>query len=258
MKLSEIRSPEDIRSMNYEELTSLASEIRAKLVDTVSRRGGHLASNLGIVELTLALHRVFDTPNDKLVFDVGHQSYVHKLITGRYPRFDTLRSFGGISGFPKRAESEYDVFETGHASTAISAALGLARARDMLGQHHHVVAVVGDGALTGGLCYEALNDAGSTDTRLIIILNDNEMSIAPNVGALSRHLTDMRVSKRWNTTKKHVERNIKRLPLVGNGVYRFSRWIKNTVRSIFVNEGFFTSLGFGYFGPIDGHDIPSL
>ena len=263
MRLEDIHSPQDLRGLSYEELDILAGEIREALIATVSRRGGHLASNLGVVELTLALHRVFHTPEDKLVFDVGHQSYVHKLLTGRYDRFDTLRAFGGLSGFPRREESEYDTFGTGHASTAISAALGMARARDYLGQKHHVVAVVGDGALTGGMCYEALNDAGNAETRLIVILNDNEMSISPNVGALSRHLTNLRVSKGWATTKKHVRKGLKRIPLIGPPLYQFVHWSKNLVKSIVLNEdedveGFFGSLGFHYYGPIDGHDIASL
>ena len=159
MRLEDIKSPQDIKGLSYAEMNDLAAQIRTELVTTISKRGGHLASNLGVVELTMAIHRVFNMPEDKIVFDVGHQSYVHKLLTGRYRTFCTLRSFGGMSGFPKRSESEYDVFETGHASTALSAALGLARARDLQGQHHHVLALVGDGAMTGGMCYEALNDA---------------------------------------------------------------------------------------------------
>ena len=254
MHLEDIRSPQDIKNLSYPELNDLALEIRQELIATVARRGGHLASNLGVVELTMALHRVFNTPQDKLVFDVGHQSYVHKLLTGRYGRFHTLRGFGGLSGFPKRQESEYDVFETGHASTAISAALGLARARDYLGQKHHVVAVVGDGALTGGMCYEALNDAGNAGTRLIVILNDNEMSIAPNVGALSRHLTDIRISKGWTSAKNNVKRRLEKLPVI----YRIAKWTKDTIKSFFVDEGFFSALGFHYFGPISGHDLQSL
>lgn len=254
MHLEDIHSPQDIKNLSYGELEILAKEIRKEIVDTVSKRGGHLASNLGVVELTMALHRVFDTPQDKIVFDVGHQSYVHKLLTGRYNLFHTLRGFGGLSGFPKRNESEYDVFETGHASTAISAALGLARARDLLGQDHHVIAVVGDGALTGGLCYEALNDAGNSETRLIVILNDNEMSIAPNVGALSRHLTDIRISKGWTSAKKNVKQHLEKLPKV----YRITKRAKDMIKSIFVDEGFFSALGFHYFGPIDGHDLKSL
>ncbi len=258
MHLDELKGPEDLRGLSEAELTELAAEIRREIINTVAHRGGHLASNLGVVELTLAIHRVFDVPRDQIVFDVGHQSYVHKLLTGRYPVFRTLRSFGGLSGFPKRSESPCDVFETGHASTAISAALGLARARDFQGKKHHVVALVGDGALTGGMCYEALNDAGNSKTRLIIILNDNEMSIAPNVGALSQHLTNLRVSKGWASTKKVVEQGLGSIPLVGPPLRRVVLWLKNTVKSIFVNEGFFESLGFRYFGPINGHDIPAL
>ncbi len=261
MRLDEIESPRILKDLSIDEMNDLAGQIRSELVSTVARRGGHLASNLGVVELTLALHRVFDMPRDKLIFDVGHQSYVHKLLTGRYSRFHTLRTYGGLAGFPKRSESEYDVFETGHASTAISAALGMARARDQLGQDHHVIALVGDGALTGGMCYEALNDAGSGKTRMIVILNDNEMSIARNVGALSRHLTDLRVSRGWNDTKSAVRSGLRAVPLIGKSLENFMSWLKDSVKSIFLNEqreGFFDALGFRYFGPIDGHDLPGL
>ncbi len=258
MLLENVHSPQDIQNLSAAELNDLAGQIRETLVTTVSRRGGHLASNLGVVELTLALHRVFDMREDKLIFDVGHQSYVHKLLTGRYWLFQSLRSFGGISGFPKRNESPYDVFETGHASTAISAALGFARARDLQGKNHSVIAVVGDGAMTGGLCYEALNDAGSANTRMIVILNDNEMSIAPNVGALSAHLTDLRVSKGWNSTKRKVKSGLQRVPLVGKPLYKFIHLSKSYLKSLIVDEGFFTSLGFHYFGPIDGHNREQL
>ena len=258
MHLKDLKNSSDLKRMSYEELDALAAEIRDELVSTVAQRGGHLASNLGVVELTMALHRVFDLPEDQVVFDVGHQSYVHKLLTGRYTRFNTLRSFGGISGFPKRSESKYDVFETGHSSTAISAALGLARARDYQGRSQAVIAVVGDGALTGGLCYEALNDAGNSKTKLIVILNDNEMSIAPNVGALSRHLTDLRVSKGWTSTKRAVRTGLSKIPLIGKPLHRVMHWAKDTIKSAFVNEPFFTSLGFHYFGPIDGHDLKTM
>ena len=261
MRLEEIESPRVLKGMSVEEMNDLALQIRSELVATVSRRGGHLASNLGVVELTIALHRVFDMPADKLVFDVGHQSYVHKLLTGRYRQFHTLRSFGGLSGFPKRSESEYDAFETGHASTAISAALGLARARDFQGEKHQVIALVGDGAMTGGMCYEALNDAGSTKTRMIVILNDNEMSIAPNVGALSRHLTRLRVSHGWKSTKKAVRSGLSRIPVIGKPLTAAAAWVKDTIKSVFVREereGFFDALGFHYFGPIDGHDLAGL
>ena len=204
--LEKIKSSADLKKLNHDELQSLCAEVRRELIQTVSENGGHLASNLGVVELTVALHRVFDTPGDKIVFDVGHQSYVHKMITGRYEKFGSLRKYGGISGFPKRDESEYDCFETGHASTAISAALGLARARDFRKENHHVIALTGDGAMTGGMCYEALNDAGNTDTQLTVILNDNEMSIAPNVGALSSYLTHLRISSGYQSAKKRVRK----------------------------------------------------
>ena len=261
MRLDQIGTPNVLKTLSIEELEDLACQIRTELVSTVSKTGGHLASNLGVVELTLALHRVFNMPADKLIFDVGHQSYVHKLLTGRYDRFHTLRSYGGLSGFPKRSESEYDAFETGHASTAISAALGMARARDMQQQDHQVIALVGDGALTGGMCYEALNDAGNSKTRMIVILNDNEMSIARNVGALSRHLTDLRASRGWKEAKVAVRSGLSAIPLVGKPLANLMSWLKDAVKSIFVDEqreGFFDALGFRYYGPIDGHDLPGL
>ncbi|MBQ6563754.1 MAG: 1-deoxy-D-xylulose-5-phosphate synthase [Clostridia bacterium] len=258
MHLDQIQSPEDIKNLSDEELKNLAQEIRERLIDTVADRGGHLASNLGIVELTLAIHRVFDMPRDRIIFDVGHQSYVHKLLTGRVRQFHTLRTFGGISGFPKIGESSYDAFETGHASTAISAALGMARARDYLGEDYQVIALVGDGALTGGMCYEAINDAGSSGTRMIIILNDNEMSIAPNVGALSRHLTDIRISKGWSSAKKTVRTGLEKVPLIGHGLYKVLHTVKMIVKHAVIGEDFFETLGFHYFGPIDGYDIPAL
>ncbi|QTE68557.1 1-deoxy-D-xylulose-5-phosphate synthase [Clostridiales bacterium] len=258
--LEKINSPADLARLSEKEIQELAGEIRAELIRTVSENGGHLASNLGVVELTLAIHRVFHLPEDKVVFDVGHQSYVHKLITGRYSRFRTLREYGGISGFPKRDESEYDCFETGHASTSISAALGLARARDYRNEHHHVIALVGDGAMTGGMCYEALNDAGHSHTRLIVILNDNEMSIAPNVGALSSYLTDLRISAGWQSAKQRVRR-LNRFPVFGKLIYRAMHGTKKLVKSMLLRSGdlgFFEALGFQYFGPINGHDLSSL
>lgn len=254
IELSQIKNPSDIRSLNREECEELADDIRTKIIQTVSQNGGHLSSNLGVVEITLALHRVFNTPEDKIVFDVGHQTYVHKLLTGRYEAFDTLRTYGGLSGFPRRCESEYDCFEAGHASTALSAALGLARARDAKKENHHVIAVVGDGALTGGMCYEALNDCGNSKTRLILLLNDNGMSIAKNVGALSRYLSGLRASAGWNTTKKRVRSRLSRLPVVGAPLYRIIHTAKRMVKSIFVDEGFFSALGFRYLGPINGND----
>ena len=258
MRLEDLHSPEELRSLSYPELEELSAEIRSELISTVAKRGGHLASNLGVVELTIALHRVFDMPQDQLIFDVGHQCYVHKLLTGRYNRFRTLRSFGGLSGFPKREESPYDIFDTGHASTAISAALGLARARDIKGEDYDVIAVVGDGSLTGGMCYEALNDAGSTRTPMIVILNDNEMSISPNVGGLSRHLTDLRISQGWNSTRRIMKSGLNRIPVVGPPVHRALHRVTSQVKNLFVDEGFFTSLGFRYLGPFDGHHLRQL
>ena len=246
--------------MSYEDLDRLAAEIRNDLITTVSANGGHLASNLGAVELTLALHRVFHMPEDKIIFDVGHQSYVHKLITGRYALFGTLRCYGGLSGFPKRCESEYDCFETGHASTAISAALGMARARDFMKKKNEVIAVVGDGALTGGMCYEALNDAGNSGTKMIVVLNDNEMSIAPNVGALSNYLTNLRISAGWQSAKRKV-RHLNSVPMIGKPLYRLIHWAKKLLRSAVVKDtglGFFEALGFEYFGPINGHDLAGM
>ena len=258
--LEKIHSPRDLDGLSYEQLEQLAGEIRRELISTVSVNGGHLASNLGVVELTLALHRVFRMPEDKVIFDVGHQSYVHKMITGRYDRFSSLRSYGGIAGFPKRSESEYDCFETGHASTAISAALGMARARDYQKEQYEVIAVVGDGALTGGMCYEALNDAGNSRTKMIVILNDNEMSIAPNVGALSNYLTNLRISAGWQSAKRKV-RHLNNIPLIGKPLYRIIHGTKKLVRSVFVRDsesGFFEALGFAYFGPINGHDLAGM
>lgn len=256
--LSSIHSPEDIRHLSLDECEALADDIRTKIITTVSKNGGHLSSNLGVVEITLALHRVFHAPEDKLIYDVGHQTYTHKLLTGRYERFDTLRTYGGISGFPRHNESEYDCFEAGHASTSISAALGYARARDALGQKHHVVAVVGDGALTGGMCYEALNDCGNTGTRMIVILNDNEMSIAENVGALSRYLNKLRSSTGWIVTKKRVKHRLKNLPVIGKPLYNLFHRAKEMVKSLFVDDGFFSALGFRYLGPINGNDLSEV
>lgn len=248
----------DIKQLSIAELKTLATEIRQLLVDTVAQTGGHLASNLGAVELTLAMHRVFDTPEDQIIFDVGHQSYTHKILTGRAPMLHTLRTEGGLSGFPKRNESEYDTFETGHASTAISAALGIARARDLLGQDYAVAALVGDGALTGGLCYEALNDAGSRPTQLVLLLNDNEMSISRNVGALSHYLTKLRGSRRWIGTKNIVRRGLTRIPLAGDWIAGVTEKIKRTIKLMLVPGEFFEALGLQYLGPIDGHDVEVL
>ena len=258
MVLERIHSSEDVKRLSSKELPVLAQELRARIIDSVSRNGGHLASNLGVVELTIALHRAFDFPKDALIFDVGHQCYAHKLLTGRADSFDTLRQFGGLAGFPRREESPYDAFDTGHASTAISAAAGMARARDLVGGSQSVVAVVGDGALTGGMCYEALSDAGSSKLRMIVVLNDNGMSISRNVGAVSRYLTHMRSSKGWFEAKHVVGDFLRRIPVVGNSLHAFFQRIKNSLRNIFVQDRLFDSLGFHYLGPVDGRDITGL
>lgn len=258
MHLSQIKSPRDIRALTYTECDELANELRSQIITTVSKNGGHLASNLGIVEITIALHRVFDTPHDKLIFDVGHQTYAHKLLTGRYNAFHTIRTYQGLSGFPRRCESEYDCFETGHASTSVSAALGFARARDLKNEDRHIVAIIGDGALTGGLSYEALNDCGNKKTRLIVLLNDNGMSIAKNVGALSQHLYQLRASASWHSAKSVVKNKLNKLPFLGTVVYKVIHWVKGIFKNIFLNEGFFTSLGFHYLGPVDGNNIRAV
>ena len=256
--LEKINTPQDLKGLSIEQMQDLAAEIRALLVETVLRQGGHLASNLGAVELTLALDYVFNPPEDKIVFDVGHQAYVHKILTGRREAFARLRERDGLSGFPRVGESEFDAFSTGHASTAISAALGMARARDLMGDRHAVVAVVGDGALTGGMCYEALNDAGSTRTPLIVILNDNEMSISRNVGAVSTHLTKMRQGRLYGGARRAVKRGLRNLPRVGEPILRGVSNMVGSVRRLLLGEHFFEGLGVRYLGPIDGHDLKTL
>lgn len=253
--LKEIHDPKQIKNMSLNELEALAAEIREELIRTVSECGGHLASNLGIVELTLALHYVFDCPEDKFVFDVGHQSYVHKLLTGRSECFDSLRKQGGLSGFPDADESPCDTFVAGHASTAISAALGMARTRDVMHGENHVVAIVGDGALTGGMCYEALNDAGQSRTPMTVILNDNEMSISRNVGALSRYLNGLRQSRSYRAFKRGVRRWLEKIPKIGMPIFHFIEKLRDALKSLFIDGQFFEALGFVYLGPIDGHDI---
>ncbi len=256
--LAGIQTPADVRCLSREELMALASELRLVIDGTIARRGGHLASNLGAVELTLALHRVYDAPRDKILFDVGHQCYAHKLITGRREAFDTLRSEGGISGFPTRQESEYDAFGVGHASTAVSAALGFARARDALAQDHHIVAVVGDGALTGGEAYEALNDAGRGGSALVVVLNDNGMSISANVGGLTRYLNRLRSAPWYWRIKNRMTAVLDRFPKMGGPLYRGMQSVKNGIKYLFFKGQFFDALGFVYLGPVDGHDIGEL
>ena len=258
MLLEQIHSPQDLKKLNIRQLRQLAGELREEIIKVVSDRGGHLSSNLGVVELTIAMHYVFDTPEDKLFFDVGHQSYAHKLLTGRYDEFSKLRSRGGPSGFPQIEESEYDSFTAGHASTAISAALGVARTRDIMRDDFDIVAVVGDGALTGGMCYEALNDVGLSQTRMIVVLNDNAMSIAPNVGALSQYLTRLRQSNGYRAFKRGVRNGLERIPRIGAPLFRFLERFRDWLRSLFVDGQFFEALGIRYLGPVDGHDLKRL
>lgn len=256
--LRTIDEPARLHHLTRRELRQLCAEIRETIIATVSRTGGHLAASLGAVELAVALHSVLDTPRDKLIWDVGHQAYAHKLLTGRRGVFHTLRRLGGISGFPRREESIYDAFGTGHSSTSISAALGYALARDRLGQDHHVVAVIGDGALTGGMAFEALNHAGHIGARLIVVLNDNEMSIARNVGALSQYLTRLRSDPTLSRAREDMEQVLRRIPAIGDSMLKATDRFKRTIKQLFVPGLFFEELGFTYLGPIDGHDIGLL
>ena len=258
MILEHIHSPADVKALPKEELVPLCRELRDFLVEQVSHTGGHLASNLGVVELTVALHRVFDTERDRLVFDVGHQCYVHKILTGRAERFSTLRQLGGISGFPKPCESVHDAFIAGHASNSVSVALGMARARTMLGQDYHVLALIGDGALTGGLAYEGLNNAGASGEPLIVILNDNGMSISRNVGAMSEHLSHLRTKPEYFAFKKAYH-NALCATKPGRALYRFNHKLKTGLKkAILPNATMFEDMGFSYLGPVDGHDLPQL
>ncbi|HEX78052.1 MAG TPA: 1-deoxy-D-xylulose-5-phosphate synthase [Dehalococcoidia bacterium] len=255
--LEAIDGPGALKELTPSQLRQLAAEIREKLIATVSSTGGHLASNLGVVELTLALHRVLDSPRDKIVWDVGHQSYVHKLLTGRGHRFATLRQYGGLSGFTDRAESPHDPFGAGHASTSISAALGMALARDLAGEDYEVVAVIGDGAMTGGMAFEALNHAGHSGTSLIVILNDNGMSISPTVGALSRILNQVRLDWRYQRVKRDIHRLLARLPY-GPRLRQFSHHLLSGVKGLLMPSRVWERLGFNYIGPLDGHNIPEV
>ncbi len=253
--LDSIESPSDIRDLTSPELEQLAQEIRDTIISTVATTGGHLAPNLGVVELTLGLHRALDCPTDKIVWDVGHQSYVHKLLTGRRERFSTLRQYGGVCGFPKKTESPYDCFDTGHASNSISVALGMAEARDAAGRDETVVAVIGDGSLTGGMAFEALNHAGHLGTKLIVLLNDNEMSIAANVGALASYLARVRLDPRYTRLRDDVESTLSRIPGVGKAMVTAGEMAKESVKQLLVPGMLFEELGFKYVGPIDGHDV---
>ena len=255
--LETINSPADVKALSLEQLKQLAEEIRQFLISVISKTGGHLAPNLGVVELTLALHRVFSTPQDKIVFDVGHQSYIHKIITGRREQFPTLRQYGGLSGFPKRTESEHDAFGTGHSSTSISAALGMAVARDLQQQDYDVVAVIGDGSMTGGMAFEALNNAGMLHKKMIVVLNDNEMSISKNVGAMSEYLYQLRTGETYNKIKHDLEGWLKNVEF-GGDVIKVLRRLKGSVKYLMVPTSIFEELGFTYLGPIDGHDLEGL
>jgi 1-deoxy-D-xylulose-5-phosphate synthase len=255
MLLDMIDEPRQLHRMTRSQLVRLCRELRERIIDTVGKTGGHLASNLGVVELTVALHSILNTPRDKLIWDVGHQAYAHKLLTGRRDAFGTLRQYRGISGFPARHESIYDPFTVGHSSTSISAALGYALARDQRQEDYNVVAVVGDGALTAGMAFEALNHAGHLDTQLLVILNDNEMSIAPNVGALSQYLTKLRTDPTLSRTREEMEQLLGRLPAIGDSMLRVTDRMKKLVKQLVVPGMLFEELGFTYVGPIDGHDV---
>ncbi len=256
--LDNYKNTSEIKHMSLSQQEQLAEEIRQFLIEKVSKTGGHLASNLGVVELTLSLFNILDLNKDKLIWDVGHQAYVHKILTGRKEKFDTLRQFGGLSGFPKSSEGIYDFFETGHSSTSVSAALGMARARDLKKQTHEVVAVIGDGALTGGMALEALNDAGYRKTKLIIILNDNQMSIGKNVGGVSKYLNKIRVDPKYNKFKEEVDTTLKKIPNIGKGMAKYLEKIKNGIKQMVVPGMFFEDMGIKYLGPIDGHNLKEL
>lgn len=256
--LEEINTPKDVKKLTLKKKEKLAEEIREYIIKIVSENGGHLASNLGVVELTIALHSVFDVPKDKIVWDVGHQSYVHKIITGRRNALKDIRKLNGIAGFPKTNESESDCFNTGHSSTSISAALGMARARDLQGKDDNVIAVIGDGALTGGMALEALNDAGYSKCKMTVILNDNEMSISPNVGGLNNFLGKLRTKKLYTRTNNLLKKQISSIPLVGKPTVTAVQRIKRSIKQLVIHKMFFEDIGFTYLGPVDGHNIEKL
>lgn len=256
--LDSVNSPKDIKNLNTKQLEELCEEIRTMMIQTVSKTGGHLASNLGVVELTVALHKVFDSPVDQIVFDVGHQCYTHKILTGRKDRFATLRTENGISGFTRPDESVHDIFSSGHSSTSISSAVGLASAKAIKGEKGKVIAVIGDGALTGGLAYEALNNCGNGNDNLIVILNDNNMSISANVGSMAKNLNHIRTSPKYYTFKSKVSRALSRIPKIGTQISRFITLTNQKIRKIVYHSTLFEDLGFRYYGPIDGHDLDSL
>ena len=256
--LEKIQKPNDIKKIPADQLPALAEEIREFIIESLSKTGGHLASNLGVVELTIAMHRVFDLPKDKLIWDVGHQSYTHKILTGRKDGFETLRREGGISGFPKRSESDCDVFDTGHSSTSISAGVGYVRARELKKENYSVVSIIGDGALTGGMAYEALNNAASLKSNFIIVLNDNEMSITENVGGMSSYLSGLRTASAYTDFKMDVTKALNRIPGIGPGMVDAMRKTKSSIKQIIIPDMLFEDMGLTYLGPVDGHNIPQL
>ena len=256
--LEKINSPEDLKKLNIEEKEQLAKEIREYILNVVSENGGHLASNLGVVELTIALHSVFNVPTDKIVWDVGHQTYVHKILTGRREQLKTIRKLDGLAGFPKTNESDCDCFNTGHSSTSISAALGMARARDLEGKNNSVIAVIGDGALTGGMALEALNDVGYSNTKMTVILNDNEMSISKNVGGLNMFLSKLRTKKLYAKSSLSAKKVILKIPVVGKPFVKIVQRVKRSIKQLIIPKMFFEDIGFTYLGPVDGHNIEQL
>ena len=258
MQLEKIKKTNDIKKLNLEEKKCLSQEIRDYILEIVSKNGGHLASNLGVVELTIALETVFDVTKDKIIWDVGHQCYVHKILTGRKEAMKTLRQFNGLSGFPKVSESKTDSFNTGHSSTSISAAMGYALARDITKKDYHVIAVIGDGALTGGMALEALNHAGSTGTNLIVILNDNEMSISKNIGGMNELLTKLRIRKNYTKSNKYGKKAVQKIPLVGSYLVSLVTRVKSSIKQFILPGMYFEEIGFRYLGPVDGHNIADL
>lgn len=256
--LDRVNSTEDLKRLTMKEKKQLAEEIREFIINTVAKTGGHLASNLGVVELTMAVHSVFNAPKDKIIWDVGHQSYVHKILTGRKDKMQTLRQFGGIAGFPKSQESEYDAFDTGHSSTSISVALGMAKARDLNNSNEHIIAIIGDGALTGGMALEALNHAGASKTNLIVILNDNEMSISKNVGGISLFLSKARTKKFYKKSNEYIKKAVEKFPKISNKIINIVRRIKYSIKQLLIPNMLFEDIGFKYLGPIDGHNLDEL
>lgn len=256
--IEQINSPKDVKKLTLNEKEKLAEEIRRYIIDIVAENGGHLASNLGVVELTIALHSVFNVPKDKIIWDVGHQSYVHKIITGRREELKNIRKLNGIAGFPKTNESDADCFNTGHSSTSISAGLGMARARDLQGRDNNVIAIIGDGALTGGMALEALNDAGYSKCKMTVILNDNEMSISPNIGGLNKFLGKLRTKKLYTRTNKLLKKQISSIPIIGKPAVTAIQRIKRSIKQLIIHKMFFEDIGFTYLGPVDGHNIEKL